>query len=298
VSERPVVVVVGDLVTDVLVRLAEPPVPGSDASADIAARAGGSAANLADWLATAGADVHLVARVGDDLYGRAHATELRDAGVAPHLAVDARLPTGTIVVLIGADGERTMLTDRGASLAATPADLPDALLHPGRHLHVSGYALLDPGPRPAALRAIARARAAGMSVSVDPSSTGPLRRVGPDRFTDWTRGADLCLPNREEAVLLAGMPDAVSAGRVLARAYGEVAVTLGAEGALWCRGDEIERVPASAGSVADTTGAGDAFGAGFLHAWLGGTPPGAALAAGTRLAARAVAQVGARPPRP
>jgi len=194
------------------------------------------------------------------------------------------------VVVVG-----SMVTDRGANLALAPGDVPGEEFRAGRHLHLSGYALLDGGSRRAARRALALARRARMSVSVDPSSAGPLARVGAGRFLAWTRGAGTCMANLDEARALTGLRPAADAARALTAAYGEVVVTLGARGALWAGAGQVVRVPAAPARVVDTTGAGDAFSAGFLAARLAGEPPAAALHAGAALAARAVARPGARP---
>jgi sugar/nucleoside kinase (ribokinase family) len=171
----PPIVVVGDLMVDVVAAAAAPLAHASDTDARVRWTGGGAAANVAAWLAEAGVPVTLVSRVGDDLAGRAAVGELRDAGVDAHVAVDPVRGTGTCVVVIGADGERTMLPDRGANLALAPADLPADHFVAGAHLHLSGYVLLHDGCRPAGLAALAGARAAGMTVSVDPASAAPLR---------------------------------------------------------------------------------------------------------------------------
>ena len=283
------IVVAGDVMADVVVTLSGPVAHGSDTPARVAYRGGGAAANLAVWLARAGAPVHLIGRVGDDPAGHAVAEELDAAGVAGAPQVDAELPTGTCVVLVEPGGERSMLPDAGANAALAAVPLP-----PGaRHLHVAGYALLHPGSRPAARALLAAARAAGVPVSVDPSSAAPLART--PAFLSWVAGADLLLPNRAEAAVLAGTDDAEAAGRALTAHAREVVVTLGAEGALWTDGAAVVRVPAvAAGAAADTTGAGDAFAAGLLAARLAGADPRKALAAGCALAAEAVARSGAR----
>jgi sugar/nucleoside kinase (ribokinase family) len=199
-----------------------------------------------------------------------------------------------------------MLPDPGANASLAPSDVSDSLLAAADHLHVTGYSLVRPGPRPAALAAIARATDAGMSVSVDPSSAALL---GPE-FLELAAGATLLLPNADEAAVLSGLPDPVASAHALADRFGEVVVKLGAEGALWTNGSDEERVPAVPAAAGlpggasprpaslDTTGAGDAFAAGLLAARLRGASPADALVAGCRLAARAVVTPGARPPRP
>jgi sugar/nucleoside kinase (ribokinase family) len=253
-------VVLGDLMVDVVARMDGALAHGSDTPARISVQGGGSAANVAAWAAHLGTPTTLVCRVGDDDRGRAAVAELD--GVDVRAAVDPDRPTGTCVVLVEPGGERTMLPDPGAN----DGPLPEVPL--GEHLHVVGYALLRDGPRASALAAIERARAAGMTVSVDPSSWALIR---PGAIP----AVDLLLPNEREAELVSG----------------EMVVKLGAGGARW---DDI-RVPAEPVMVVDTTGAGDAFAAGFLSARLDGAGRREALEAGCRVAGHAVAQVGARP---
>ena len=282
------IVVAGDVMRDVVATLGAPLAHGSDTPAAIAERGGGAGANVAAWLARAGAAVTLIGRVGDDAAGRAAVDGLRAEGVDLRLAVDPERPTGTCIVLVGPDGERTMLPDPGANAALAAAPLPaDAT-----HLHVAGYALLRPGSRPAARALIAAARDAGATVSIDPSSAAPLAAA--HGFLDWVAGADLLLPNRDEAAVLTGIADPAAAARALAAHAEEVVVTLGAEGALWSDGAAVVHVPAFPVVRADSTGAGDAFAAGLLSARADGAAPADALRSGCALAARAVARVGAR----
>jgi sugar/nucleoside kinase (ribokinase family) len=285
------VVVLGDVMVDVVARLDGPVAPGSDSPARVAFQGGGQAANTAAWLGVARASVILCARVGHDAAGAAVEAELGAHGVETRLAVDPERPTGTCVVLVAADGERTMFPDAGANEALAVADLPDDLLVAGDHLHVAGYALLRDGSRGAALSAIERAGSAGMTVSVDPSSAALLS----GGFLQLVKGVDLLLPNDLEARALTGASVPSTAARVLGESFAEVVVTLGEGGALWTDGSELVRVAAPAADVVDTTGTGDAFAAGLLAARVRGAAPEEALEAGCALAARAVALSGARP---
>jgi sugar/nucleoside kinase (ribokinase family) len=282
------IVVLGDVMVDVLARLSGPVAVGSDAPAEIEWGFGGSAANVAAWLAVAGPQrPALVGRVGDDASGAAAARELSEAGVDAHLAVDPVLATGTCIVLVAPGGERSMLPDAGANDGLAGEDLPSELVVRGGHLHVVGYALLREGSREAARSAIGRAKAAGMTVSVDPSSAALL---SPD-FLDLAEGADLLLPNADEAEALGGV-------RALAERFPEVVVKLGADGALWTDGRKEVRIRGSGSPAVDSTGAGDAFAAGLLSARFNWAGTGEALASGRDLAATAIATPGARPPRP
>ena len=220
------IVVVGDVMTDVVASLSGPVAPGSDTPARVVQQGGGAGANVAAWLARAGAAVTLIGRIGDDAPGRAIAEGLRAEGVDARLATDPARPTGTCVVLVEPGGERSMLPDAGANAGLETATLPDD----ATHLHLAGYALLHPGSRPAARAMLADAAARGISISVDPSSAAPIARAGAATFLEWIGGVQLLLPNRDEAAMLTGMPDPKAAGRALAAHAGEVVVKLGAAG--------------------------------------------------------------------
>jgi ribokinase len=293
VTARPVVVV-GDVATDVVAVLAGEPAPGSDRPAAIRSRGGGAGANVAIHLARLGVPVTLAGCVGDDPAGAGLLAELAAAGVRTALRTVPGVATGTIVSLVEPGGERSMLADRGANLQLRPDDVPAPPA--GGHLHLSGYTLLDAGPRAAGLAARATAVAAGCTVSVDPASTGPLTAYGVDRWLADTAAATLLLPNADEARLLTGTSDAAEAARLLARRHPVVAMSLGGDGALWASGDVLVHRPAVPTDVVDTTGAGDAFAAGLLAAWLDSpeADPGRALDAGLALAAEVVRRPGAR----
>ncbi|BCJ67169.1 carbohydrate kinase family protein [Polymorphospora rubra] len=295
---RPRIVVLGDLVTDVLAVLAGPLVTGSDTRAGISVSGGGQAANTAAWLAAEGTPVTLIGAVGADPDGRARVAELAGLGVDTAIHESADAPTGTVIVLVH-DGDRTMVTDRGANLRL-PAGHVDAALaaRPGaRHLHLSAYTLLDAGSRDAGLRALAVARGRGLSTSVDAASAEPLRQVGAAVFLDWVRDVDLLLANADEATVLAGDRGPAEQARTLSAGVRHAVVKLGAAGAVWAGPDgDVVGTAGRPVPVVDATGAGDAFAAGLLGTWVGGDGPRAALQAGAALGAVAVSTVGARPP--
>ena len=278
------IAVVGDAALDVLARAGTLPAPGGDVRASIRIRPGGAGANTAAWLAALGADPVLIARIGADTAGEQVRGHLAAAGVGTALVTDHVAPTATVVVLVDGAGQRAMLADRGAAGRLAPADI--AVPAGARHLHLSGYVLLDRSSRAAGQAALAAARAAGLTTSVDPQAAALL--TDPAGFLDQVRGVDLLLPSAGELAALGGADAALAAVRA-------VAVTDGPRGAAWLdRAGKVE-VPGRTTEVVDTTGAGDAFDAGVLVAWTGGASPAEALAAGVAAGTRAVGAAGAWP---
>jgi sugar/nucleoside kinase (ribokinase family) len=287
-SPRPHVTVVGDVGLDVVAKLAGAVVFGHDTRARVAVAPGGAGGNTAAWLAKQDVDVSLIARVGADEAGRTAFAELTAAGVDCHFAIDQELPTCCVVVLVAPDGDRTMLADRGANAAFSPDDvvLPSAD-GPG-HLHLSGYVLLDAGSRPAGLAALSRAKANGWTTSVDPQAANHIPSVGAETFLSWVSGVDLLLPNDAELGALGGI-------EAVLEVVDAVVVTHGRHGASWYSSTARVTVPAPQVHETDSTGAGDAFNAGLLAAWLAGSAPQDSLRAGVPAGTAAAAHVGARP---
>ena len=266
------VVTLGDLLLDVIVRLDEPLATGADANAETRTATGGQAANVAAWVAALGGESRCVARRGDDAAGGWVGADVAARGVDLVGPVEGR--TGVVVSLVASGGERTMASDRGTATLLEPADLdPDWFACDC--LHISGYALLASPIDAAAVGAVDLARAHDAQVSIDLSAWTRIRAHGAARFRAQldALAPDIVFGNAEEWDELG----AVGATRIVKR---------GAAGFDVVRGDAVERCQARDVSVVDTTGAGDALAAGFL---VGG----AELAA--EAAARCVAQVGAMP---
>ena len=292
------VVVCGDVINDILVKPLSEIVWGSDTVSVISARPGGSAANQAAWMGHLGLDVVFAGRCGarDHEY---HRGELARHGVDARLACDAGAETGSIVILVSSDGERTMFTDRGANLRLTPSDVPGELLDEAAVLHLTGYTFFSPSLRPVALSLIEAARARGVPVTVDPGSAAFLARLAPGEFVGWTSGAAVCFPNLDEGYVLTGEPDPLSMAASLAKRYAVVALKLGSGGCvLAVQGEDPVRVAARSADPRDTTGAGDAFCAAFLARWLSGQSLTDAAEFAVDIAATAITTLGGRPPPP
>jgi ribokinase len=285
------VVCIGDLMVDVIAQLPGPLAPRSDTPAPIDIIGGGAAANVAAWLVTEGVSATFVGRVGDDALGLRAVEELSAAGVVPMVIIDPDRATGTCIVLVSPAGERTMVPSAGANSGPNEVGILPA---EADWLYLSGYALLDPGPRQFALDALDIARDRGWSIAVDAASAAPLEAVGRETFLDWI-GPDLLLfANTDEALVLTGSDDAATAAHTLARRTGHAIVKRGSSGAVWSNAADVRSVPASDVRILDSTGAGDAFAAGFL---AGTGDVDERLANAVRLAARAITRVGARPHR-
>ncbi|MEU0716206.1 PfkB family carbohydrate kinase [Streptomyces lavendulocolor] len=289
--------VVGDVVTDVVARYRGPLAPATDTAAEIRTLPGGAGANVACWAAHGGCtDVRILGRVGADRAAW-HEERLRRAGVRPLLVRDAGAPTATVVALVDGSAERTFLTDSGAALRLAPGDWSPKLLDGVTHLHLSGYLFFAGTSRETARLALATARERGVPVSVDPASAGFVRELGAAPFLAAVEGADLFLPNADEAALLTGLAAPEEAAAALSGRFPLVVVTTGAAGALVAEsGRIVARVVAPVVRAVDSTGAGDAFTGAFLAAHLSGAGPVAAAEAGCRAGATAVTALGGRPP--
>jgi sugar/nucleoside kinase (ribokinase family) len=285
------IVCLGDLMVDVLALLPGPLAVGSDTPAPVTGYGGGAAANVAAWAAAADAVASFVGRVGDDALGRQAVAELAAAGVDVRVETDPQRATGACIVLVDPSGERTMVPSPGANDA--PLDVA-ALPAAADWLYVSGYALLNAGSRPSALAALAVARERGWSIAVDPASAAPLATAGAETFLGWVGADVVLLPNIDEAFVLSGHTDAEQAAQALGRRCAAAVVKNGPAGAVWSDGQDVVAVPGVPAEVVDTTGAGDAFAAGFL-ATSGDVA--ARLGAAVALGAKAVARPGARPAR-
>ncbi len=289
----------GDLALDVVVAPARPLVAGTDVPGSIALRQGGSAATTARALAALGVRSTLVTSVGRDPIGRALVRDLEAAHVAVRALRVRGSRTGRIGVVL-ADGERSFVADRGAADALTPETLKPGWFSATAALHLPAYSLVSAPLAAAARRAVELARAAGAVVSVDLASTVPLlahgrraalrmiRDVSPDLLFATATESEALLGTRDPAGLIELAPVAAikhgSAGAsVLARRdHGAD------EGVL--RFDVATR-PLPAG---DPTGAGDAFDAGFLAAWVREPAPVRTSVAALRRAAVAGNQAAGR----
>ena len=206
---------------------------------------------MAAWIAALGGRPRFIGKRGADDAGTLAASRLRDFGVDVVGPVE-RSGNGVIVSLVDPSGERSMCSDRGVATDLEPAEIDEAWFVDCEHLHLSGYALLREPVRFAAVRAVEHARANGARVSVDLSSWSAIRDFGAERFRRHLEllAPDVVFANEDENRIVTGpIPRAIWI------------VKRGASGAVF---DGQERPAVPVVSVVDSTGAGDAFAAGWL----------------------------------
>ena len=282
---------IGDLALDVIAQLKESINYGNDTASRISTHPGGQAANVSTWITRTNTKAQLV---GNDPVGFALISDLDKYGVEHLNLMRSGRPTGVVVILVDANGERTMFPDNGANADLEVTDLPS--LDGVDGVYVSGYALLDFRSRDAVLAMIKKVKAAGIQIFFDPTTTGAMKIVPLAEVLSWVSLMDGILLNAEEALYLGDATDIESAEKNLQNYTPLVVIKLGSRGAMAVFNDQSIRVPAVTTNVVDTTGAGDSFAAGFIPMWLETRDLEKALSAGTALAAKCVATVGARPP--
>jgi sugar/nucleoside kinase (ribokinase family) len=288
------VLCIGDVMLDVVVALQAPINYGEDTPSKITTHGGGAAGNVASWIAHAGTAASIVARIGNDSAGAAITSEFDDLGVDYSSLRKTSDATGVVVVVVDKKGERTMFPETGANSGLVVTDMPD--LAGFDAAYVSGYALLNPRSRAGVLDMIAVIKSAGLPIFYDTVTVGAMKEVDRALIQSWLPLMDYVLPNEEEALYVADAADIDSALTKLLELCPAVIIKRGPSGAIaQNRGGTRIDIDAIKTVVADTTGAGDSFAAGFIATQISGGDLSASLKAGVTLAAKCVANIGARP---
>ena len=274
---------IGDLLLDIAIIPDGPLRPDDDRAARIAMGGGGQAANFCAWAAALGERVRLVTRVGDDEIGKRLVADLEAAGVEV-CPVWAAEPTGSIAVLVAPDGQRSMATDRGASVGLRPDDLLAEWFADVRLIHVPAYSLFVDPLGSATRAAIGLIRDAGGMLSVDLSSVAGLKAYGATKMAYY-------LARLQPELLFGTAAEAATIGVALENLAQVPVIKLGAAGCTVFG----RLVPAPEVQHVDGTGAGDAFAAAFCAAWLHGATPIEAAERAVTVASGAVTRNGARP---
>ena len=282
---------VGDVVEDVVVHLNGPVNLGTDTVSTVTRRRGGSAANVSYFAAAVAGRSRFVGRIGDDDTGERLVAALHRAGVETFLEREGS--TGTIVVVVDEHGERTMLSDRGA--APQLAHVPDAALDGTSVLHLPLYSLTHGAIAVACVDAARRAHDRNVAVSLDLSSVTSIVDIGADAVAEIvaTIRPRWVLCNAEECDAAGGLDTLMRIApwaTIVTKHGAEPTEVARRGGSGWITSHHP--VP-PVDDVVDTTGAGDAFAAGFLVATASGATIDAGISAAHALAARTLRSAGA-----
>jgi sugar/nucleoside kinase (ribokinase family) len=274
---------IGDLLLDITIVPDGALRPDDDRPASIRLGGGGQAANFCAWTASLGEPVRLVTRLGDDETGRRLVADIEALGVEV-CPVWGTEPTGAIAILLGPNGERTMATDRGASVALQPDDLHESWFRDVKLIHVPAYSLFVEPLAAATRAAIDITRRGGGMLAIDLSSVAGVQKYGPARMA-------YDLARLKPELLFATAAEAKTLGIPLDGVAQVPIVKLGSDGCLVFG----RHIPAPVVQEIDPTGAGDAFAASFCSSWLHGATPVEAAQRAVFAAADAVMRTGARP---
>lgn len=237
---------------------------------DVTLTLGSSSAICAAGLAKLGDSVTFVSKVGADSWGELCIDSLAQFGVDTSRVVrDPALKTG-ITVSISASHDRALVSYLGASTASQAADFTDEAFRGFKHLHVSSF-FLQKGLRPDLKSMLARAHRKGLTTSLDPGFD-PDEEWGRRDLRDVLNEVDVFLPNEVELEGVTGVKDREEALRSLDNGRTLTVAKLGGDGCAALMNGETTKAPAFRVQAVDTTGAGDSFNAGFLHAWLRKAP--------------------------
>lgn len=266
---------------------------GNDTRTIISTHGGGAAGNVASWLAVLGNDVTMVGRIGNDTAGSAITAEFDVLGISYGNIVKEGLHTGVVVCLVDPSGERTMLADNGANAGLEVSDLP--ALDGVDAIYLSGYAPLAPLSREGVLEMVRAINSQGIPIIFDPATVGGMQGVPVEEILSWCALMDAVIMNEEEAIYLSGLSDLESALNFFIELTPRAIIKRGSAGAIGLeRGAQIISVTAKTSAVVDTTGAGDAFAAGFIDAFTGRRDFSHAIERASAVAGHCVAIVGAR----
>jgi len=249
---------IGDLVEDVVVWLNTELNFGSDTESVIRRTRGGSAANVSMFAALTGTPSRFIGQVGHDRLGSHLCEVLRDSGVDVQVISDGR--TGSIVVLVQPNGQRSFLTDRG--VASHLAHFDATLMNDVSILHIPTYSLADEPLAATCVQYVNTARTTGALISIDASSSSVLKQYGTDRYR-------ALIESLKPEVFLCNEDEAAALGLGAKRPMTGAALTVIKQGplpviAVQHDGTTTEVAVTPVANIVDTTGAGDAFASGFL----------------------------------
>jgi sugar/nucleoside kinase (ribokinase family) len=257
---------------------------------------GGSAANTAQFGARLGLRTTFLGKLGNDAVALAYRGHFADAGIEGTHFKTGDLPNARCLSLITPDSQRTLRTNLAAAMTLRPDEITPADFAGCRHAHMEGYLFFNPALATAVVDSV---RAAGATLSVDLASFEVVRVAREWIFGQLQTGIDVVFANEDEVRTLFESEESYDVlARRLASFGGTACVKLGKDGAWIARADELHRIPpVLVDTPVDTTGAGDAWAAGFLFGHLNNWPAAKSGALGSALGAATVRHIGhALPP--
>jgi len=260
---------------------------------DLMPSAGGSVANAMVGIAALGGTTCFTGCIYNDAHGKSYSRSLEKAGVEFRAQFGER-GSGTCIVLITPDAQRTFLTTLGCAADITREGVSEEAIQSSRYLYVEGYLWDGPKAKDACRHAMEVARQHGTRVAFTASDSFCVERHHDDYRNILENYADLYFANAEEARALVGEDATPDAARRMAEYCGMAAVTDGSAGVHIATRDTLIHVPAIPTDPVDTTGAGDAFAAGFLYGITHDHSLEGAAKEGVKLATRVISQFGAR----
>jgi sugar/nucleoside kinase (ribokinase family) len=273
------VLVAGEINVDLILQgYHDFPTPGKEVLVDDFSMVLGSASAIcAMGLARLGSPVAFLGKIGDDPWGHFCLDTMTGRSIDVSRVIrDPALKTG-VTVAITSPRDRALVSFLGAIAALTREDVTEGALSGFAHLHVSSY-YLQTGLRAGVRDLFAAAHRAGLTTSLDPGFDPSETWDGGIRET--LKHTDVFFPNEVELRGLSHLEDPQAAVRALENGHTRIVAKLGAAGAITFEGERLVEVPAFPVNPIDTTGAGDSFDAGFLHAWLAGEDVAACLRLG------------------
>jgi sugar/nucleoside kinase (ribokinase family) len=258
---------------------------------DFAVTPGGSAANAVLGATRLGLKTTFLGKIGGDVTARDYRANFIAAGGDGSRFKHAALPNGRCLSMVTPDGQRTMRTHLGAAMTLSPDEITVEDFRGAKHAHIEGYLLFNP----LLAEKVARtARAAGCSISLELSSFEVVNVARDWILAQLKEGVHVVFANEDEVRALFQKDASYDAyARKLAGYGGIAAVKIGKDGAWVAQGNELHRIaPVAVPHVVDTTGAGDAWAAGFLYGYLRGLPLPVSGAIGSLLGAETVQHLG------
>lgn len=257
---------------------------------------GGSAANTCAVAANLGARVAYLGKVAGDQLGNVFAHDIKASGVHfPSAPLTGGAPTARCMILVTPDGQRTMNTFLGACVTLGEDDVDERLVAASSVVYLEGYLFDPPAAQAAFYKAARAAHAAGRQVALSLSDAFCVdrhRAAFRELVADYV---DILFANETEITSLYEENTFEAAAEAARRDVALAALTRSEAGSLILRGTETVEVAAEPAKVLDTTGAGDAYAAGFLAGWTAGKPLVTCGRLGSIAAAEVISHYGARP---